>query len=99
MGNASASKEHEKMSLSQVLEEELRQVRSSRAKRLAPAENRNDPRGSLIGLAFSGGGIRSATFNLGILQGLAQLGLLRKFDYLSMVPRGGYHRHLLIALL
>src|SRR5207253_8398033 len=39
---------------------------------------------------FSGGGIRSATFNLGILQGLAQLGLLRKFDYLSTVSGGGY---------
>jgi hypothetical protein len=30
----------------------------------------------LTGLCFSGGGIRSATFNLGVLQGLAQLGLL-----------------------
>jgi hypothetical protein len=28
----------------------------------------------LKGLAFSGGGIRSATFNLGILQGLAMRG-------------------------
>src|ERR1700689_2774903 len=44
----------------------------------------------LAGLAFSGGGIRSATFNLGILQGLAKLGLLRKFDYLSTVSGGGY---------
>jgi hypothetical protein len=44
----------------------------------------------LMGLAFSGGGIRSATFNLGILQGLAKLGLLRKFDYLSTVSGGGY---------
>lgn len=26
----------------------------------------------LVGLAFSGGGIRSATFNLGILQALAK---------------------------
>src|SRR3954447_16808475 len=32
---------------------------------------------NLVGLAFSGGGIRSATFNLGVLQGLADLGLLR----------------------
>ncbi len=90
MERAPASKEPEQISLSQVLEEELRQVRSSRANRLEPAENRNDARGSLIGLAFSGGGIRSATFNLGILQGLAQLGLLRKFDYLSTVSGGGY---------
>ena len=42
------------------------------------------------GLAFSGGGIRSATFNLGVLQGLARLGLLRSFDYLSTVSGGGY---------
>jgi GNAT superfamily N-acetyltransferase len=44
----------------------------------------------LVGLAFSGGGIRSATFNLGILQGLADLGILRFFDYLSTVSGGGY---------
>src|SRR5262245_41059661 len=44
----------------------------------------------LVGLAFSGGGIRSATFNLGVLQGLAGLGLLRFFDYLSTVSGGGY---------
>ncbi len=44
----------------------------------------------LFGLAFSGGGIRSATFNLGVLQGLARLGLLRELDYLSSVSGGGY---------
>ncbi len=44
----------------------------------------------LIGLAFSGGGIRSATFGLGVLQGLADLGLLRFCDYLSTVSGGGY---------
>jgi len=44
----------------------------------------------LMGLAFSGGGIRSATFSLGVLQGLAKLGLLRKFHYLSTVSGGGY---------
>jgi hypothetical protein len=41
-------------------------------------------------LCFSGGGIRSATFNLGVLQGLARLGLLQKFYYLSTVSGGGY---------
>jgi Patatin-like phospholipase len=45
---------------------------------------------SLVGLAFSGGGIRSATFNLGVLQGLAKLGLLPMFDYISTVSGGGY---------
>ena len=44
----------------------------------------------LRGICFSGGGIRSATLNLGILQGLAELDLLSKFDYLSSVSGGGY---------
>jgi hypothetical protein len=41
-------------------------------------------------LCLSGGGIRSAIFNLGVLQGLARCGLLEKFDYLSTVSGGGY---------
>lgn len=45
---------------------------------------------NLIGLAFSGGGIRSATLNLGILQGFAKKGILSHFDYLSTVSGGGY---------
>ena len=44
----------------------------------------------LLGLALSGGGIRSATFNLGVLQGLSELKLLQEFDYLSTVSGGGY---------
>ncbi|MBA2486405.1 MAG: patatin-like phospholipase family protein [Nitrospira sp.] len=54
------------------------------------------------GLCLSGGGIRSATFGLGVLQSLARLQLLNTFDYLSTVSGGGYigswltawiHRH------
>jgi hypothetical protein len=45
---------------------------------------------SLTGLALSGGGIRSATFCLGLLQGMHELGVLRIFDYLSTVSGGGY---------
>jgi hypothetical protein len=47
-------------------------------------------------LCLSGGGIRSATFALGIIQGLAGLGksasdsVLAKLDYLSTVSGGGY---------
>lgn len=41
-------------------------------------------------LCFSGGGIRSATFALGVAQGLARHGLLGHFDYLSTVSGGGY---------
>jgi len=43
-----------------------------------------------VGLALSGGGIRSATVSLGILQRLAGAGLLRHVDYLSTVSGGGY---------
>lgn len=41
-------------------------------------------------LCLSGGGIRSATFGLGLLQGLAQSKLLGQFGYLSTVSGGGY---------
>ncbi|HLZ67112.1 MAG TPA: patatin-like phospholipase family protein [Aliidongia sp.] len=41
-------------------------------------------------LCLSGGGIRSAAFNLGVLQALAAVGLLDKFHYLSTVSGGGY---------
>ncbi|HWM95269.1 MAG TPA: hypothetical protein VN493_31230 [Thermoanaerobaculia bacterium] len=44
----------------------------------------------LAALCFSGGGIRSATFNLGTLQALAAAGVLDKFDYVSSVSGGGY---------
>ncbi|MDQ3997836.1 MAG: patatin-like phospholipase family protein [Gemmatimonadota bacterium] len=44
----------------------------------------------LAALCLSGGGIRSATFNLGMLQGLARKGLLKQFDYLSSVSGGGF---------
>lgn len=44
----------------------------------------------LFGLALSGGGIRSATFSLGVMQALAARGLLRKVDCLSTVSGGGY---------
>ena len=43
-----------------------------------------------VGLAFSGGGIRSATFNLGVLKALHELGVLKHVDYLSTVSGGGY---------
>ena len=44
----------------------------------------------LVGLALSGGGIRSATFGLGILQALKRLGLFAALDYVSTVSGGGY---------
>ncbi|HEY6010811.1 MAG TPA: patatin-like phospholipase family protein [Nitrospirota bacterium] len=86
----------------EVLEAELEEIeRSRRARGVSPGDGSEQTTGSdspaqkavamnLVGLAFSGGGIRSATFNLGILQGLARRGLLKSIDYLSTVSGGGY---------
>jgi hypothetical protein len=49
-----------------------------------------EPQAPIVGLALSGGGIRSATFNLGVLQSLSRKGLLSRIDYLSTVSGGGY---------
>src|SRR5262249_54006407 len=43
-----------------------------------------------VGFGVSGGGIRSATFALGVFQALAEFGLIRKIDFLSTVSGGGY---------
>lgn len=43
-----------------------------------------------FGLALSGGGIRSATINLGFLKTMNRFGILEKADYLSTVSGGGY---------
>jgi len=45
---------------------------------------------NLVGLALSGGGLRSALFNDGFLQALSHRGLLRYVDYLCSVSGGGY---------
>jgi hypothetical protein len=79
----------------QVLKAELNRINDARRLRDAEWEKHKERVGeahedNLIGLAFSGGGIRSATFNLGVLQALAQKHLLCKFDYLSTVSGGGY---------
>ena len=51
---------------------------------------KNDEYPGQTALCLSGGGIRSAAFNLGVMQGLAQLKILSQFDYLSTVSGGGY---------
>lgn len=45
---------------------------------------------NVAGLALSGGGIKSATFCLGVVQELAHRGLFQRMDYLSTVSGGGY---------
>jgi hypothetical protein len=44
----------------------------------------------LTGLTCSGGGIRSASFCLGVLQGLQSKNVIAHIDYLSTVSGGGY---------
>ena len=44
----------------------------------------------LLGMALSGGGIRSAAVNLGSVQVLDSVGLFKEIDYLSTVSGGGY---------
>jgi predicted acylesterase/phospholipase RssA len=79
-----------------VLKAERKEIDEARNARDAALDEAGTPRGiealrsQFVGLAFSGGGIRSATFNLGVLQGLAELGLLPIIDYLSTVSGGGY---------
>lgn len=79
----------------QVLQFERESIHRAR-ERLGNTDEVNK---TLCGLAFSGGGIRSATFNLGVIQALAELRLLTKFDYLSTVSGGGYIGSWLSALI
>ncbi len=51
---------------------------------------KNEADNGYVGLCYSGGGIRSATFNLGVTTGLAKNGYLKQVDYLSTVSGGGY---------
>ena len=77
--------------LAQVIDE-LRDEDNERRWREAEEDEDNTSvrhRG-LVGLAFSGGGIRSATYNLGVMQALKKMGLFKCVDYLSTVSGGGY---------
>lgn len=89
------------LSLPQVLEEEYARLHGPLPNDY-PQQGSNDIRLAAINrlihnlphqrmaLCLSGGGIRSATFGLGVIQGLAKLKLLERFDYLSTVSGGGY---------
>ncbi len=78
------------LTAAEVVKQERTEVERQRNVRFSgqaqqPEENENH-----MGLCFSGGGIRSATLNLGILQGLQETGVLKQVDYLSTVSGGGY---------
>lgn len=55
-----------------------------------PAEKQPLIQSGRWGLALSGGGIRSATFCLGLIKALSANRAFHRFDYLSTVSGGGY---------
>jgi hypothetical protein len=79
---------HKLFSSTEVVKKEWSRILDRRTS--AGYKKPGSPENDSVGLALSGGGIRSATFNLGILQALARVGLLRNIDYLSTVSGGGY---------
>lgn len=91
--HANSEKTSKRYTTEEVLKLEEDEIKAQRAQRLPVSQfpmdtETNKP--AHIGLSFSGGGIRSATFNLGVLQGLREAGVLRFIDYLSTVSGGGY---------
>ncbi len=70
-----------------IMQEELDEYISKRRESYEQIEPTDK---NLTGLALSGGGIRSATFCLGVMQALAREGIMKRFDYLSTVSGGGY---------
>jgi hypothetical protein len=81
--------------LQQVIARELSYIQLHRHPGQPPTQTQRN----LIGLALSGGGIRSATTNLGILQALSRMEVLPLVDYVSTVSGGGYIGTCLSALL
>jgi hypothetical protein len=67
--------------------DEVKEIQAQRENRCLPKIETLE---ETVGLAVSGGGIRSATFGLGVMQELRSQGLLDQVDYLSTVSGGGY---------
>src|SRR5262249_5591063 len=73
-----------------TFEQVLVDERSAIKERRAVVNLPDNPHKNAVGLALSGGGLRSASFTLGFLQALARTRFLRQIDYLSTVSGGGY---------
>ena len=72
------------------VEERWRNAYAESRRELAEGGGEPTTANGLVGLAFSGGGIRSATINMGIAQALHRRGVFDHADYLSTVSGGGY---------
>lgn len=77
------------LSWSDIQKKEQEYIQARRALR-APGTPPNEAVKNAAGLALSGGGIKSATFCLGVVQELVKRGLFQQMDYLSTVSGGGY---------
>ncbi|MBK9338342.1 MAG: hypothetical protein IPM98_18090 [Lewinellaceae bacterium] len=77
------------LSYHDVILQEKEQLRLRRQK-LGIEHSGSPDQENWFGIALSGGGIRSATINLGFLKTLNRFGILTKADYLSSVSGGGY---------
>lgn len=72
----------------ELREQEYRHVNARRNPNGGPSAQ---PPEKVVGFGLSGGGIRSATFSLGLFQGMAASpGILPRIDFLSTVSGGGY---------
>ena len=73
-----------------VIALEDKQLLKRRKKLYGEGEDAEKLKKTKFGIALSGGGIRSATINLGFLKTLNKFGILKRADYLSTVSGGGY---------
>src|SRR4051812_35674042 len=74
----------------EVREAEFKQIARRRKEACLGTPTEEEIGKSLVGLALSGGGIRSASFTLGLVQALVKYGVIRHVDYLATVSGGSY---------
>jgi hypothetical protein len=72
----------------EVLQQELDYIKRRRV--TLGLSNKIDSTAETTALCLSGGGVRSASFCLGVVIALARKGVLKNFDYLSTVSGGGF---------
>ncbi|APZ94740.1 hypothetical protein [Fuerstiella marisgermanici] len=80
----------------EVLDEELHEIRKRRYRSGMWSKEQDEEitdeqlKSELTGMALSGGGVRSAALNLGLIQSFYSAGRMKLVDYLSTVSGGGY---------
>jgi hypothetical protein len=82
-------KEMPVLNIGELLAMEEIYVRERRKEKF-PEDTEVNVKEDSLGIALSGGGIRSATLCLGLMKELNNMGLIEKADYLSSVSGGGY---------